>query len=94
MITRILKVKIKPEHRKTFRAYIPEFICSARAFKNNHHADCFADLDEDNNFHVYTIWKTEGALNKFVKSELNIGFRSKIQEWQSHPFSAWTVETM
>lgn len=94
MITRIVKVKIMPDHREAFRTYIPEFVCEARAFQNNHHADCFPDLDEVNNFHIFTIWKTEGALNKFIKSELNLGFLSKIREWQSLPFSAWTVETL
>lgn len=94
MITRIVKVKIKPENREIFRHYIPTFVCAARAFKNNYHADCFADKDEPNNFHIYTIWKTEGALNKFIKSEINVEFKSKIVEWQSDGLSAWTVENI
>ena len=94
MITRIVKIKIKPACKDEFRKYIPSFICEARAFKNNHHADCFSDLDEQNNFHIYTIWKTEGALNKFLKSDLNVSFKNKIVDWQSDPFSAWTVETI
>ena len=43
MITRIVKAKLKPEHLEAFKNYIPEFLKEARCFKNNHHADCFAD---------------------------------------------------
>ena len=94
MITRIVKVKIKPEYKNLFKTYIHEFLSEASNFKNNHHADCFADLEEVNNFHIYTIWKTEGALNKFIKSDVHLAFKSKIKEWQGNPFSAWTVETV
>ena len=59
MITRIVKAKIKPDNTEAFKSYISTFIYDVKAFKNNHHADCFADLDEDFHFHIYTIWKTE-----------------------------------
>ena len=94
MITRIVKVKIKPEELKQFKTYIASFLKNARVFANNHHADCFADLDEEFNFHIYTIWKTEGALNKFRKSEYNLEFKKKILDWGSKRFSAWTVENI
>ena len=94
MITRIVKVKIKPENLQQFKTYIASFLENARAFNNNHHADCFADLEEEYNFHIYTIWKTEGALNKFRKSEANIEFKKIISDWCSIRFSAWTVENI
>ncbi len=94
MITRIVKAKIKSENIKDFKVYIRTFLCEAIAFKNNHHADCFADLDEDFNFHIYTIWKTEGALNKFMKSATNIEFKTKLTKWCISPYSAWTVENI
>ena len=94
MITRIVKAKLKPEHLEAFRNYIPEFLKEARCFKNNHHADCFADLDEVLHFHIYTIWSTEGALNKFKKTEANLEMRRKLEQWCSAPVSAWTVENV
>lgn len=94
MITRIVKAKLKSEHKSDFVKYISVFLSDARAFKNNHHADCFADLEEDYHFHIYTIWKTEGALNKFRKSETNIEFKKKLTEWCESPYSAWTVENV
>ncbi len=94
MITRIVKAKIKPENTKEFKIYIRTFLNEAIAFKNNHHADCFADLDENSNFHIYTIWKTEGALNKFKKSDINLEFKNKLTKWCMSPYSAWTVENI
>lgn len=94
MITRIVKVRIKPENTVEFRLYIREFLCDAIAFKNNHHADCFADMEEKNHFHIYTIWVTEGALNKFRKSDVNVEFKNKLTQWCERPFSAWTVENV
>lgn len=94
MITRIVKAKLKLEHKEAFLEYIKTFVEEAKAFKNNHHADCFADLDESNQFHIYTIWKTEGALNKFRKSESNIEFKEKLSVWCESPYSAWTVENV
>lgn len=92
MITRIVKVNIKQDNLQQFKDYIALFLENARNYTNNHHADCFADLDESFNFHVYTIWKTEGALNKFRKSEYNLEFKKLILDWGSKRFSAWTVE--
>lgn len=94
MITRIIKVKLKPEHHNDFIAYIPDFLKEAKTFKNNHHADCFEDLEEHNHFHIYTIWNTEGALNKFRKSDMNIAFKNKLNDWSEKPLSAWTVENI
>lgn len=94
MITRIVKVKLKAEKVEEFRRYIREFLCEVTAFKNNHHADCFNDLDEANHFHIYTIWNTEGALSKFRKSETNLSFKAKLKEWGERPYSAWTVENI
>lgn len=94
MITRIVKVKIKPDNLKQFKTYIALFLKNAREFNNNHHADCFADLDKELNFHIYTIWKTEGALNKFRKSDYNIEFKKLLTDWCSIGFSAWTVENI
>ncbi|MDA3894497.1 MAG: antibiotic biosynthesis monooxygenase [Salinivirgaceae bacterium] len=94
MITRIVKVKIKLENVEDFKTYIKSFLCEAIAFKNNHHADCFADLDEQNHFHIYTIWNTEGALNKFRKSDTNIEFRAKLLELSESRHAAWTVENI
>ena len=94
MITRIVKVKIKPENKEEFKAYIKDFLYEALKFKNNHHADCFADMDEEFNFHIYTIWVTEGALNKFRKSDINISFKEKLSVWCEKPYAAWTVENV
>ncbi|MGE4290427.1 MAG: putative quinol monooxygenase [Salinivirgaceae bacterium] len=94
MITRIVKVKLKPESLSEFSSYIPHFVKEVRNFKNNHHADCFADLEENADYHIYTIWNTEGALNKFLKSELNLEFKQKLNNWAIRPYSAWTVENI
>lgn len=94
MITRIVKAKLKPDDQELFLKYIKSFIVKAKDFKNNYHADCFADMDEKNQYHIYTIWKSEGALNKFRKSDINIEFKNKLNDWCEIPFSAWTVENI
>jgi quinol monooxygenase YgiN len=94
MITRIVKVKIKADNNDKFIKYIGQFVQKVRNFKNNHHADCFADLDDKNYFHVYTIWLSENDLNTFRKSELNKEFKNKIKEWSEKSYSAWTVENI
>ncbi|MFA6400631.1 MAG: antibiotic biosynthesis monooxygenase [Salinivirgaceae bacterium] len=94
MITRIIKVKIKPEHLEAFKKYIIQFLKEARDYKNIHHADCFADLDEQFHFHIYTIWQTEGALNKFRRTETNLTLKNNLKEWCSSPYAAWTVENI
>jgi len=94
MITRIIKAKIKPEHLDDFKKYMADFLKEAREYKNIHHADCFADLDEQFHFHIYTIWQTDGALSKFRKSETNISLKNKLNEWCSAPYAAWTVENI
>ncbi len=94
MITRIVKVKIKADDYDNFKNYIGSFVQKVRNFKNNHHADCFADLDDKNYFHVYTIWLTEDALSAFRESELNKEFKNNIQKWSEKPYSAWTIENI
>ncbi len=94
MITRIVKVKLKPESQSEFSNYIHQFVKEVRNFKNNHHADCFADLEEENHYHIYTIWNTEGALNKFLKSDINLEFKKNLNTWTDRPYSAWTVENV
>lgn len=94
MITRIIKAKLKPEHLDEFKNYIPEFLNQAKDFKNNHHADCFCDLEEPNHFHIYTIWGSEGALNKFKKTEASLHLKINLEKWCSTPFAAWTVENI
>jgi quinol monooxygenase YgiN len=94
MITRIIKAKIKPEHLVVFKKKIAQFLKETREFKNNHHADCFADLEEEYHFHIYTIWVTEGALKKFLKSETNLSLKNNLNEWCSAPYAAWTVENI
>lgn len=94
MITRIVKVKLKEEFRETFLEYMKKFAADTCAFKNSHHVDYFADMDEPNNFHIYTIWKTEGALNKFRKSDINIKFKSNLNTWCTLNYVAWTVQNV
>ncbi len=94
MITRIVKVKIKPTSIDAFNKFKTGFLNEVRTFKNCHHADCFADLDEKYQYHIYTIWHTQGALNKFRKSDINIEFKEKLTGWGEAPFTAWTVENI
>lgn len=94
MITRIIKVKLKKEHIEKFNTFMESFSQKTREFKNNHHVDYFADLEDASHFHIYTIWKTEGALNKFRKSEINIEFKKNITDWSSAKYAAWTVQNM
>jgi len=94
MITRIVKVKLKSEHVEEFNAFMETFTKTTKEFKNNHHVDYFADMDEPSNFHIYTIWKTEGALSKFRNSDLNKDFIQRIVDWSSAKHSAWTVQNM
>lgn len=94
MITRIIKVQIEEKQVANFKEYMKEFIYNALAFNNNQHADFFLDKETDNQFHIYTIWKTNGALSKFRNSEINLGFRHKLSELSKEPYSAWTVENL
>lgn len=94
MITRIVKVKLKKEHVDDFNMFMEKFAKDAREFTNNHHVDFFADMDEPSHYHIYTIWKTEGALSKFRNSEINREFKQKITDWSIKKYSAWTVENM
>ncbi len=94
MITRIVKVKLKENFHAEFTAYMEAFAKKTTEFTNNHHVDYFADKDEPLHYHIYTIWKTEGALNKFRKSEISIEFKEKLTIWCESKYSAWTVENV
>ncbi len=94
MITRIVKAKLKPENLDVFIAFMHEFVAQAKQFQNIHHVDFFADNDDPLNFHIYTIWKTESALNKFRKSDTNLIFKQNLNNWCSAQYSAWTIENI
>lgn len=94
MITRIVKVKLKENFLADFLAYMETFAKNTSEFTNNHHVDYFADKDEPLHYHIYTIWKTEGALNKFSKSDIRKDFKKKLTSWCENPYSAWTVENV
>lgn len=94
MITRIVKVKLKQERLDSFKNYMEEFVKNARSFKNNHHVDFFKDMEDPLQFHIYTIWKTEGALNKFRSSDINKEFKENLLQWGASDYLAWTVENM
>jgi hypothetical protein len=94
MITRIVKVKLKCQHRDEFVAFMNDFRLSAKMIDDNHHVDFFNDLDDTCYFHVYTIWKTKKALNSFMKSDLNRIFKEKLSMWAEKPYAAWTVENI
>lgn len=94
MITRIVKVKVKENSVTEFKTFMKQFVKETHEFSNNHHVDFFADKDEANHYHIYTIWKSEGALNKFRKSEINLEFKNKLKTWSESEYTAWTVENM
>lgn len=94
MITRIVKVKLKDDCLEDFKAYMTLFEKNTHEFKNNHHVDYFADKDEPLHFHIYTIWKTTGALDKFRKSDIRKEFKAKLTDWCEKPYTAWTVENV
>ena len=94
MITRIIKVKLPNENAEPFMTYMAEFIKKAKQFANIQHADFFADKEEEGQFLIYTIWKTQGALSKFRKSELNLEFIDRLNHWSKDAYTAWTVENV
>ncbi len=94
MITRIVKFIVKGEFRNEFTEFMKDFLQEVKNFKNNQHIDYFEDKDTPNSYHIYTIWSTTGALNKFRNSDLNKDFKSKILEWGEKRYSAWTVENI
>jgi len=94
MITRIIKVKLPIENVESFATYMKEFVKKAKMYPNIQHADFFSDKEEDGQFLIYTIWKTQGALSKFRKSELNLEFIDRLNNWSKDPYTAWTVENV
>lgn len=94
MITRIVRVNIQEENRDLFTDYMRSFLIGVKVNEHNAHIDYFEDLDTPHCWHVYTIWKTPGALNKFLKSDLNLDFKSKLNQWAQSDYTAWTVENM
>ncbi len=94
MITRIVKAKLKADKVAEFKQFMDTFTAETRQIDNLHHIDYFADNDEPLHFHMYTIWKTPAAMNRFLKSDLNITFKHNLTQWCSAPYSAWTVENI
>lgn len=94
MITRIVKVKLKCQYRSDFMAFMNNFQKEVKQSNDNHHVDFFNDLEDEYYFHIYTIWRTKTALNKFLKSPLNLGFKERLGQWCEKPFAAWTVENI
>ncbi len=94
MITRIVKAKLKAENLAAFKRFMEQFASEIKTMENLHHMDFFPDNDEPLHFHIYTIWKNQTALNKFIKSDINLQFKHNLTEWCSTPFSAWTVENI
>jgi quinol monooxygenase YgiN len=94
MITRIIKTQLKADKRDAFITFMNNFRLNVKITDGNYHVDFFNDLDDPNYFHVYTIWKNKTALNNFLKSPVNLEFKSKLNEFGEKPYAAWTVENI
>ncbi len=94
MITRIIKVEIKENNKADFLAYMGDFVKEVREFKNIQHFDFFEDKEISNHFHLYSIWKTNGALAKFRNADLNKELVARLEDYGEKPYAAWTVENV
>lgn len=92
MITRIVKIKVKQEFYTNFCYYMQSFLKKVQELETNHYADFFEDKETPFQFHIYTIWHKEVALNKFQTSEINKEFIKKLNLWGEAKAVAWTVQ--
>ncbi len=94
MITRILKLNLKPERISDFIRYAELVLPKVLQMPGCKNVDLLQDKNDESTWFIYTIWESEASLNKYRKSEINIGFIRKLKEWLARDFQAWMVENM
>lgn len=94
MITRIIKITIKPGNIDDFKQFISLMKENILTIGGCKHIDILNDREDKNIFFMYTIWETETVLNKYRKSELNKTFWNKLNQWSVKEPQAWTVENV
>lgn len=94
MITRILKLNLKQERISDFILYAESILPKVLQMPGCKNIDLLQDKNDESTWFIYTIWESEASLNKYRKSEINIGLIRKLKEWLAKDFQAWMVENM
>lgn len=91
MITRVVKLTIKPEAVKEFKKAFNESEKLIRAFEGCARLDLMKDLNNDSVFFTLSIWQTEEDLEAYRQSYLFKSTWSKVKILFSEKAEAWSL---
>ena len=94
MITRIVKMVIKPEEVSSFVKHREKFTNKIRSFKGCVSHDFLKDKNVNNTFFSYSTWDSEQSIDTFRHSELFQSLKEINNRYYLKAEQAWTVENI
>lgn len=91
MITRVVKLSIRPECVYEFKEIFYESQKLIRAFEGCSKVDLMKDLHNDSVFFTLSFWKTEDDLEAYRNSYLFKSTWSKVKTLFSNKAEAWSL---
>ncbi len=92
MITRIIKLHLKPEYVEEFKTYASQVVTDVKAIQGCNMVDILVDKNDHSVWFIYAIWESEYHLNRYRRSKINIEMVRKVKPWLEKEIQAWTVE--
>lgn len=94
MITRIVKLGIKPEKADEFLAIFEASKEKIRNFEGCQHLQLLRETAEGNFFFTYSHWDSEEHLNRYRASELFQTTWNSTKVLFNHKPEAWSVDSL
>lgn len=92
MITRIVKVTLKPEKLNDFMNIFKEVKDVIANFDGCHHVELLQDLHNPNVFFTYSIWEDEHYLDRYRFSEFFKNTWDRSKRLFDKKAEAWSVQ--
>lgn len=94
MITRIVKMKFKPENVETFREIFDQSKKMISEFEGCLKLNLFKDSKDESTYFTISLWNTENDLNNYRDSYLFKNTWSKVKPLFSEKAEAWSLDSV
>lgn len=91
MIIRLVKMKFSQDHRNDFVSLFNERKTKIESQEGCHSVRLFNDLKDKNVFFTYSVWNSEGDLNKYRHSDFFRETWSRTKSMFDGKPNAWSV---
>ncbi|MBA2406853.1 MAG: antibiotic biosynthesis monooxygenase [Chitinophagales bacterium] len=91
MVTRIVKLTLKPENINDFLLIFKDVKETIASFDGCHHVELLQDIQEPHIFFTYSIWEDEHYLNHYRFSEFFKITWQRSKKLFSQKAEAWSV---